>query len=131
MATMMDIFSDYSGLQLNRSKSSVLGIRLDATKLARVSIVLATPVASIRICYLGLLLAEDRLRPHDWQPAMEKIEMRIGGWQAWLLSRGGRLLLLQIVLAAIPIYFMAIFRLPEGVQHQIETIMRRFFWQGA
>ena len=131
IATMMDIFSDFSGLQLNKSKSSVIGIGLAAVELARVSAVLATPVASFPILYLGLPLTEGRLRAHDWQPVMEKIETRLGGWQARLLSRGGRLVLLQSVLAAIPIYFMAIFRLPEGMRRQIETIMRRFFWQGA
>ena len=36
-------------------------------------------------------------------------------------------MLLQSVLAAIPIYFMAIFRMPDGVRRQIEGIMRRFF----
>ena len=128
IATMIDIFSDFSGLQLNKSTSSVIGIKLYAAEVARVSAVLATPVASFPIRYLGLPLAEGRLRAHDWQPVMEKIETRLGGWQARLLSRGGRLVLLQSALAAIPIYFMTIFKLPEGVRRQIETIMRRFFW---
>ena len=123
IVTMMDIFSDFSGLQLNRSKFSVIGIGLAAVELARVSAVLATPVASFPIRYLGLPLTEGRLRAHDWQPVMEKIETRLGGWQARLLSRGGRLVLLQSVLTIIPIYFMAIFRPPKGVRCQIETIM--------
>ena len=41
------------------------------------------------------------------------------------------MILLQSVLAAIPIYFMAIFRIPEGVRRQIKSIMRRFSWQGT
>ena len=113
---MLDIFSDFSGLQLNRSKSSVIGIGLAEAELAHVSTVLATPVASFPIYYLGLPLAEGRLRARDWKPVMEKIEAHLGGWQARLLSRGGRLVLLQSVLAAIPIYFMAIFKIPEGVR---------------
>ena len=92
---------------------------------------LATPVASFPIRYLGLPLAEGRLRARDWQLVMEKIEARLGGWQARHLSHGGRLVLLQSVLAATLIYFMAIFRMPEGVRHQIQTIMRWFFWQGT
>ena len=94
---------------------------------------LATPVALLPLRYLGLPLAEGRLCARDWQPVMAKIEARFGGWQARFLSRGGRLVLLQSVLAAIrmPEYFMAIFRMPEGVRCQKESIMRRFFWQGT
>ena len=90
-----------------------------------------TPIASLPIRYLGLPLAEGRLRTRDWQPVISKIEARLGGWEARLLSRGCRLVLLQSVLAAIPIYFMVIFRIPVGVQRLIEGIMQRFFWQGA
>ena len=71
------------------------------------------------------------MRSADWQPVTEKIKARLGGWQARLLSRGGRLVLLQSVLLAIPTYFMALARMPEGVRRRIECTMRRFFWQGA
>ena len=131
VSTMLDIFSDFSGQQLNRNNSSVVNIGLASKELALVSAMLATPVASFPIRYLGLPLAEGRLRALDYQSVMAKIEARLGGWQARLLSRGGRLVLLQSVLAAIPIYFMAIFRIPEGMRRQIESIMRRFFWQGT
>ena len=131
VSTMLDIFSDFLSLQLNRSKSSVVNIGLDSEELAWVSAVLSTLVALLSIRYLGLPLAEGRLRTRDWQPVMAKIEARLGGWQARLLSRSGRLILLQSVMAAIPIYFMAIFKISEGVRRQIESIMRRFFWQGT
>ena len=131
VSTMLVIFSDFSSLQLNRSKSSVVGIGLESEELAQVAVVLSTPIASFPIGYLGLPLTEGRLRNRDWQPVITKIEVRLGGWQARLLSHGGRLVLLQSVLAVIPIYLMAIFRIPEGVRRQIESIMRRFFWQGT
>ena len=131
VSAMLDIFSDFSGLQLSRSKSSIVGIGLDSEELARISTpVLSTPVASLPIRYLRLPLAEGRLHKRDWQPVMAKIEARLGGWQARLLSRDGHLVLLQSVLAAIPIYFMAIFKIPEGLRRQIESIMRRF-WHGS
>ena len=116
VSIMLDIFSNFSGLQLNRGKSSVVDIGLSSEELVRVSAMLATPVTSLSLLYLGLPLAEGRLRARDWQPVMTKIEACLGGWQARLLSRGGRLVLLQSVLAAIPIYFMAIFRMSDGVR---------------
>ena len=131
VSTMLDIFSDFSGLQVNRGKSSVVGIGLSLEELDRVSAMLATPVALLPFRYLGLPIAEGRLHTCDWQPILAKIEARLGGWQAQVLSRGGHSVLLQSVLAAILIYFMAIFRMSEGVRRQIESIMRRFLWQGT
>ena len=37
---------------------------------------------------------------------------------------------LKAVLAAIPIYFMSIFRMPVGVRRRLERSMRDFFWRG-
>ena len=80
-------------------------------------------------------MVDHRLRIRDWQPVMEKVETRLGGWRARFLSRGGgggwRLVLLKAVLSAIPTYFMAIFRMPAGVQRRMESVMQGFFWRGS
>ena len=65
------------------------------------------------------------------RPVFEKVETRMGGWRAHLLSYGGRLILLKAVLAAIPIYYMSIFTMPAGVRRCLEKIMRRFLWRGS
>ena len=74
----------------------------------------------------GLPLAEGRLRACDWQPVMAKIEARLGGWKPRLLSHGGRFILLQSILDAIPIYFMAIFKILEGVR---QSTILDFLWR--
>ena len=127
VSSIMDIYSDFSGLLLNRAKLTVVGICMSPEVLAQVSEILSTPVASLPIHYLGIPLTEGRMCNVDWQPVTAKIEAQLGGWQARLLSRGGRLVLLQSVLTAIPTYFMAPARMPEGVRHRIECTMRRFF----
>ena len=133
LSTMMYIFSDFSGLKLNREKSSFIGFGLSPDELTRCSRILATPIGTLSIRYLGLPLVDRRLRTQDWQPVLEKVESRLAGWRARLLSPGGgggRLVLLKAVLAAIPIYFMSIFRMPVGVLRRLERSMRDFFWRG-
>ena len=93
--------------------------------------ILSTPAGSLPIQFLGFPLVARRLRSRDWQPVVETMERRLGGWRARLLSRGGRLVLLKAVLSAIPTYFMSVFRVPAGVCKRIEAIMRNFFWHGA
>ena len=131
LSIMMDIFSDFSGLRLNRAKSTLVGFGLSAEELSGCSQILETPIGSLPIRYLGVPLIDRRLRIHDWQPVFEKVETRLGGWRARLLSRGGRLVLLKSVLAAIPIYYMSIFRMPAGVRRRLEQTMRSFFWRGS
>ena len=78
--------------------------------------ILTTPIGELPIRYLGVPLADRRLRSRDWQPVLEKVETRLGGWRARLLLRGGRLVMLKAVLSAIPTYFMSIFQIPMGVR---------------
>ena len=104
---MMDIFFDFSGIKLNQEKSSFIGFRLSPEELTGCSRILATPTGTLPIRYLGLPLVDRQLRTQDWKPVLEKVESRLAGWRARLLSRGGRLVLLKTVLEAIPIYYMS------------------------
>ena len=61
-------------------------------------------------------------------PLNEKIEKKLAGWKCKLISKGGRLQLVQSVLSSIPIYFMMCFRLPQWVINRIDSIRRRFLW---
>ena len=74
VSSMMDIYSDFSCLQLNRAKSTVVGIGLPPEALAQISKVLSTPVASLPIPYLGIPLTAGRMRSADWQPITAKID---------------------------------------------------------
>ena len=131
LSIMMDIFSNFSGLRLNRAKSTLVGFDLFAEELSGCSQILETPIRTLPIRYLGVPLFDRRLRIQDWQPVFEKVETRLGGWWARLLSRGGRLVLLKSVLAAIPIYYMSIFKMPAGVSRLLEKTMQSFFWRGS
>ena len=117
---MMEIFSDFFGLHLNKAKSTLVGFGLSTSKLAQCAGILGTPIGTLPIWYLGLPLIDRCLRTLDWQPILEKVEARLGGWQARLLSRSGRLVLLKAFLSAIPIYFMSVFRMPVGVRRRLE-----------
>ena len=122
---------DFSSLQLNRAKSSLVGFGLAIEELQRYAEILTTPIETLPIRYLGLPLTDRRLKTQDWQLVVEKVEKRLGGWRRKLLSRGGRLVLVKAVLSAIPTYFMSAFRMPAGVRRRIESAMRSFLWRGA
>ena len=131
LSMMMDVFTDFSGLQLNRAKSMVVGFGHSTEELSRCAEILASPIGTLLLRYLGLSLIDRRLRTQDWQPMMENVEARLGGWQGRLLSRGGRLILVKTVISALPTYFMSVFQMPAGLRWRLESIMRWFFWRGT
>ena len=49
LSQMMDIFTDFSGLQLNRAKSSFVGFGLAIAELRRSAEILATPIETLPI----------------------------------------------------------------------------------
>ena len=77
LLTMMDIFSDFSGLRLNQAKSTFIGFRLSADELSECSQILETPIGALPIRYLGVPLVDRRLRIQYWQPVLEKVETHL------------------------------------------------------
>ena len=48
----------------------------------------------------------------DWQPVIAKVERRLERWQTRVLFSGGRLVLLQLVPSAIPVFYLSMFKPP-------------------
>ncbi|KAL5552484.1 hypothetical protein UlMin_039885 [Ulmus minor] len=78
--------------------------------------------------YLGLPLGGNPNSTEFWNPVVEKVGKRLDGWKKAVLSKGGRLTMIQSVLSSIPIYFMSLFKLPNGVAVLLEKMMRQFLW---
>ena len=65
LSIMMDIFSDFSGLLLNRAKSSFIGFGLSSEELVSCARISATPIGALPIRYLGVPLVDRRLHIRD------------------------------------------------------------------
>ena len=78
--------------------------------------------------YLGLPLWGNPVSFKFWSPVIEKVSNRLDGWKKGFLSRGGRVTLIQSILASLPIYYMSIFKMPGAIVNIIEKMMRSFLW---
>lgn len=58
----------------------------------------------------------------------ERIWKKLKGWKEKLLSQAGWEILIKAVVQAIPTYTMSCFKLPKGLIHDFETIVRKFWW---
>ena len=55
----------------------------------------------------------------------------MAGWKNKVLSKGDRLVLLNSVLSALTVYYLSIFRIPEGVLQTIDGLRRNFLWSSG
>ena len=128
---ILKFFSACSGLNINMEKSSLLGISLDDNMVDNFASELGCGIGSWPIKYLGLPLGGNPMSIEFWRPVIEKVAKRLDGWKKGFLSRGGRVTLIQSVLANMLIYYMSIFKLPGRVAELIEKMMRTFLWDSG
>ena len=122
------LFTKVSGLSINFDKSTWIPVNIATVHLQAISAVLGCPRSDFPIIYLGLPLTLKRPHKELFLPLIEKIESKLDGWKGKLISRGGRLQLMNSVLSSIPIYFMSSFLLPIWVINRIDKIRRDFLW---
>lgn len=59
---------------------------------------------------------------------MDKVQNKLQGWKARLLSQAGRATLISSVLQSLPLFTFLCFRAPNSVCKKLDTIVRSFWW---
>ncbi|XP_055802634.1 uncharacterized protein LOC129871697 [Solanum dulcamara] len=80
------------------------------------------------ITYLGCPLYIGRQRIIYYSELIAKVVARIAGWQAKLISYGGRITLIKHVIQALPIHLLSASSPPATTIKQIQSITANFFW---
>jgi len=115
------------GLKVNLAKSALIPIG-EVPDLPQLALFFGCGVDSLPSTYLGLPLGASYKSKIVWEPVIEKFQRRLAGWKSKLLSKGGRLTLVQSALWSIPIYYASLFTIPASISGQLEKIMRDFPW---
>lgn len=63
-----------------------------------------------------------------WDIVLERVEARLYSGSAIFLSRGGKLILIHVVLQALPVYLMSLFMAPIATIKKLERLFRNFLW---
>ncbi|XP_071678659.1 uncharacterized protein [Lolium perenne] len=80
------------------------------------------------LTYLGLPLSAEKLRLAAFNPLIAKVDRYLSDWRALLLFAGGRVVLLNAVLDALPTFTMGALELPPGVLATLDRLRRAFLW---
>ncbi|GLU06807.1 hypothetical protein SLE2022_238000 [Rubroshorea leprosula] len=124
-------FELMSGLRINFNKSSVFGYNVSEKWLKGSAGMLRCGVGRAPFLYLGLPVDSKSGEKKIWEPVVNKFRAKLAVWKAATLSFGGRLILLNSVLSALPIFYMSLFLLPNVVLAEMIRIQRNFLWGGT
>ena len=119
-----------SGLQINFHKISLHGINTDDDWLRIAANTLLCKTDGLPFTYLGLPIGGRAARISTWDPIITRIERKLATWKGGLLSMAGRLTLIKASVSSLPIYFMSLFPVPQGIIEKINQLQRRFLWSG-
>jgi hypothetical protein len=81
--------------------------------------------------YLGLPVGANPRREATWDPVVEVLQKRLHSWRNRFVSLGGRVILINSVLAAIPVFYLSFLKMPTRVWKKIVAIQRNFLWGGS
>jgi hypothetical protein len=123
-------FEMVSGLKVNFWKSCVMGINVEDEFLAMASEFLNCRIGGIPFKYLGLPVGANPRKMSTWEPMLNVIRGRLGGWGNKYVSLGGRIVLINAVLNAIPTFYLSYLKLPKKVWKELVKIQRVFLWAG-
>ncbi|KAK1620547.1 hypothetical protein QYE76_026064 [Lolium multiflorum] len=108
-------FGRATGLQTNLAKSSITPISCDGIDTVGLAQNIGIPVISFPCVYLGMPLSIKKLTKADWQALLDKVDKYLATWKAKMMSKSGRLEMLNSVLSSLPVYLMTINDMPAWV----------------
>ena len=71
--------------------------------------------------YLGINFKLRDKRVADFQDVVDKVQGKLQGWKAKLLSQAGRTTLIVSVLQAMPLYVFSCFKVPEATCKKLDS----------
>jgi len=127
---ILETFCEASGMNINLDKSYFLHYNVNDSILRRVSDILPYRFAHLELgfTYLGFFLKPSGYLVKDWLWLIKRFESCIKHWTNRLLSLGGRLVLIRVVLTSLPVYWCALFPIPSSILDKLRKLIFNFLW---
>lgn len=129
--SILEIFDNVTGQQVNFDKSSILFI-LNINTQVRDDIMSIFGITKLMgdDPYLGLSLFIERSKKAVFRAFKEKLAAKTSRWSNQHLSLANKAILLQLVAQTILTYHMCCFKFPKTFLHELNMIITRFWWGG-
>ncbi|GKC31960.1 hypothetical protein Tco_1039254 [Tanacetum coccineum] len=124
---MLRCFFLISGLKINIDKSNVLGVGVSDEEISQMARIIGYGVSKLPFKYLGVPVGCNMSQCVNWNAVTRIFTSKLSSWKARLLSIGGRLSLIKVVLRNLPTYFMSIYLMAVSIRSKLESMRSKFF----
>ncbi|KAL9690634.1 hypothetical protein QQ045_011040 [Rhodiola kirilowii] len=126
---ILSIYERSSGLRVNYEKSEIMVSKnIQPDMIVHIQQILGVNIVSSHSKYLGLPTVLLRSQVQTFQGILDKLWSKTSSWKSLTLSQGGKEVLVQAVLNAIPQYWLSCFLLPAKVVNKIHLLINKFWW---
>ncbi|KAF3792377.1 hypothetical protein EJ110_NYTH10411, partial [Nymphaea thermarum] len=117
-------FECLAGMKVNKQESEIFARTMIDCHMWEIQRILQWSSGDLPSGYLGHPLFLGSLTEDLCLSLLTKVEKRLAGWKARILSYGGRLCLIRYVLMTLPYYWMMAFRLSKSRMRSIGVFRR-------
>jgi hypothetical protein len=129
MKLLLLAFEQVLGLKINYHKSDIFGCGHASNVKDQYQLLFGCRNWGYPFKYLGISMHYRKLNNCDWKIVEAKFEKKLSGWKGKLMSVGGRLVLINVVLTSLAMFMISFFEIPRGVLERIDCFRSRFFWR--
>lgn len=124
----LDLYGLLAGKRINKQKSSIIfSTNTPHTFKRFLSSTIGVPYKPNLGKYLGVYV-DSPSHKTNFSEMVDKLNRKLSGWKARLLSQAGRLVLVKSVLTSLPLYRMSSFTFLKKILSQMDSIITNFFW---
>jgi mannosylglycoprotein endo-beta-mannosidase len=125
---ILKLFGDASGLRTSLKKCVAYPVACDGIDLATILQDFSGAQGVFPCRYLGLPLGFRKPRKIDVQPLFDSAVSSLKGWRGILMTKKGRLTLINSVITSIATYFLTIFPAEKWIIKSFNKLWRNVLW---
>lgn len=88
-------------------------------------------VGKLSFTYLGLPIGANFGKKEVWRSLVDRFRRELSCWKSRNLSFEGQVVLLNLVLSALTVYYLSFFKAPVSVIKTLIQFQRDFHWGGG
>ncbi|XP_058763724.1 uncharacterized protein LOC131637156 [Vicia villosa] len=108
----------------------VEGVNIGDWLMSSAATFLACKKGNIPFSFLGIVVGENPRRKKVWKKVIDNIKNILSSWKGRNISIGGRVMLINVVLNAIPFFTFSFYKAPTKVLKEIKGLQSNFLWSG-
>lgn len=126
---LLNLYQESSGQEVNLQKSAFYASkRISQGRIIRIQRVSGCHAKKPPFKYLGAPIYKGRCKSIFFEEIIGKMAQKLEGWKSRFLSFGGKITLINSVLASLPLHIFSCMVVPQQIQIRLEGLMRSFLW---